>query len=261
MKRKALVLGGGFASNAYHAGVLKVFEDHDIKFDCIAASSMASITAALYATGKSSKQIMQCVLDIKRSDVFSIREFIKAGKDVTTGKKLMVKIKKHLGVSDFSELDTPAVFSSLDLKKREEVILDRGDILKALNGSIAYGLFFKEVEYGDKLLIDSGFINPVPVNLVEKDYYKIVSCVNRKYCPPDKLKIIDMFRATMLLYGNSIYDLKLEANPPEFLVRLESEMYSDWTFNRHKLILLYNEGKKTALSMINEIPEKQKVTR
>ena len=259
MKKKALVLGGGFASNAYHAGVLKVFKNHNIKFDCIAASSMASITAALYAAGKSPKEIMQCLLDIKRSDIFCIMEFIRAGKDISTGKKLMAKINKHLKVSDFSELDTPLVLTALDLKTRKEIRLDQGNLLNALNSAIAYGLFFKEVKHGDNLLMDIGFMNPIPVNLVKEDYHTIASAIMPKYKPPKKLSIREIYGATMVLYGNGVYDMKLDTNPADCLVRLESDSYSAWTFDRKKLILLYNEGKKRALSMIDDILEEQKV--
>jgi NTE family protein len=258
MKKKALVLGGGFASNAYHAGVLKVLDNHNIKFDCIAASSMASITAALYAAGKSPREIMQCLLDIKRSDIFCIREFIRAGKDITTGKKLMAKIKKHLKVSDFSELDTPLVLTALDLKTMQEIRLAQGDLLTSLNSAIAYGLFFKEVKHEDKLLMDIGFMNPVPVNLVKEDHHTIASAILPKYKPPKKLSIREMYRATIVLYGNDVYDMKLDIDPADCLVRLESDSYSDWTFDRNKLILLYNEGKKRALSIIDDILEEQK---
>ncbi|MBW2996944.1 patatin-like phospholipase family protein [Candidatus Woesearchaeota archaeon] len=253
MQKKILVLGGGFASNAYHAGVLKALEDNNIKFDCIAASSMASIAAALYAAGKSPRDIMMCILDIKRSDIFSIMEFISAGKDISTGKKLMDKIKKHLQVSDFSKLIIPLTLTALDLKTKKEVILDNGNLPKALNSAIAFGPVFKEVEHKGKLLIDAGFINPLPIDLADRDQLIIGAKITEKHKPIKRLNLLSMYKATITIHCNSFYNLKVDANPPDVLIDSESETYTDWMFNRKKLISLYKEGEKRALSMIEKI--------
>jgi NTE family protein len=255
MQKKTIVLGGGFASNAYHAGVLKALEDSNIKFDCIAASSMASIAAALYAAGKSPREIMRCILDIKKSDILSIMDFIRAGKDISTGKKLMGKIKKYLQVFDFSKLIIPLTLTSLDLKTKKEVILDNGSLPKALNSAIAFGAIFKEVEHKGKLLIDAGFINPLPINLADKDHLIIGSKITEKHKPIKRLNLFSMYKATITLHCNNFYNLKVEANPPDVLIDLESDTYSDWMFNRKKLISLYKEGRKRALSLINKIKE------
>ena len=55
--KKALALGGGGARALAHIGVLKVLEQNNIVFDCIAGTSMGSIIGALHAVGQDADTI------------------------------------------------------------------------------------------------------------------------------------------------------------------------------------------------------------
>ncbi|HWO36602.1 MAG TPA: patatin-like phospholipase family protein, partial [Candidatus Acidoferrum sp.] len=52
-----VALEGGGALGLAHIGVLQWFEDHHIPVDVIAGTSMGSIVAALYSTGKTPEQM------------------------------------------------------------------------------------------------------------------------------------------------------------------------------------------------------------
>ena len=52
-----LCLAGGGVKGAAHIGVLKAFEEENIKFNYIAGTSSGSIVSALYACGFSADEI------------------------------------------------------------------------------------------------------------------------------------------------------------------------------------------------------------
>lgn len=55
--RSGLALGGGFARGIAHAGILDIFERHNIPIFCITGVSAGSIVAAAYASGASPGEI------------------------------------------------------------------------------------------------------------------------------------------------------------------------------------------------------------
>jgi len=249
----SLVLGGGFASNAYHAGVISVLEEKNIKPNHIVATSMASIAATLYASGKSSDEILKTVLSIKRGDLFSIREFIKAGKDFTTGKNFLKKIHKKCPLRTFNDLSIPLTLSALDLHSKQEVTLNEGDLKSALNGTLAYGILFKEVPRDNKLLIDIGFIRPLPTHLVSTDSNNQVigSFVTGIDKPLTKINLLQIFKTTVSIHTNHLYNLKLAQYPPDILIDTKYPHYSNWTFKKHHLNTLYDLGRSRAQKLIN----------
>ena len=55
-----LALSGGGIKGAAHIGVLKAFEDENIKIDYISGTSSGSIVATLYAIGYKPEEIYFC---------------------------------------------------------------------------------------------------------------------------------------------------------------------------------------------------------
>jgi len=107
MQKNALVLGGGFASNAYHAGVISVLQEKEITINKVAASSMASIAGTLFAAGKSADEILEFVLSIKRKDFFCVSEFLRSGFHISTGSKFVSKFESNIEISSFQDLQIP----------------------------------------------------------------------------------------------------------------------------------------------------------
>src|SRR5579863_1722530 len=67
--RIGLALGGGFARGISHAGILDVFERHNIPIHCITGVSAGSIVAAAYASGASPDEIGRAGCAMRFGDV------------------------------------------------------------------------------------------------------------------------------------------------------------------------------------------------
>ena len=63
MNKLALALGGGGARGLAHIGILKVLENHKIKFDAISGCSMGAIVGGLYAYFGNYSEVEELVFD------------------------------------------------------------------------------------------------------------------------------------------------------------------------------------------------------
>jgi NTE family protein len=122
-----LVLGVGVAYGFCHVGVLKVLEEEKIPVDVIAGSSIGALIAALWATGKSSDEILEIAKDFKEPRhiwnlvdlTFPLLGFIK-------GNKLQRFLKKYLGNKTFYDVRLPLKVIASDVKRKETKVLEKG---------------------------------------------------------------------------------------------------------------------------------------
>jgi NTE family protein len=168
MKQKqkiGLALGAGASRGFAHIGVLQVLEEIGIRPDYIAGSSIGSIIGALYASGVTPKMMegIACNIDAKLCyDLgFSRRGFIQ-------GKKLEELIRMLTKDKNFEEMDIPLAVTAVDLITNNRVILKEGKVYKGVRASISIPGVFQPVFDGDRVLIDGGILERVPVNVVRE---------------------------------------------------------------------------------------------
>ena len=63
-----LCLSGGGARGFVYAGAFKAFEEHNIKFDMVAGTSIGSMFGAMYASNMDYEEIVRKTKHIKRKD-------------------------------------------------------------------------------------------------------------------------------------------------------------------------------------------------
>jgi len=156
-----VALGGGGVRGAAHIGVLRVLERSGFSVKAIAGTSIGSLIAAFYASGRNPDQIEEIIANVDQSKLY--------GWPLSDGPGLLgVK-----GISDFlnnifgdTELDAlvlPCAAVAVDLYSNREIIIQKGRVCDAILGSIAVpGLFPPRILDG-YYLIDGGTLDPVPV--------------------------------------------------------------------------------------------------
>jgi len=191
-----LVLGGGGARGAAHAGVLKVLEELRVPVDYIVGTSMGSIVGGLYASGMSPEEIEREILAMDWDDLFkdeparADRSFRRKSDDYTyaakaragfnhgelqvplayiRGQKFDLAINRLtlnvIDVKDFDRLPIPYRAVAADLETGKEVVLAKGSLPLSIRASMAVPAAFDPVEIGGKLLVDGGIANNVPVSV------------------------------------------------------------------------------------------------
>ncbi|MCU7852963.1 MAG: patatin-like phospholipase family protein [Candidatus Thiodiazotropha sp. (ex Monitilora ramsayi)] len=189
-----LVLSGGGARGASHIGVLKVLEELRIPIDVITGTSMGAIVGGMYAYGYSAEEIETHLAETDWDAVFrdepprknrSFRrkqddyDFLikqEAGiqdgkliipKGLLQGQQLSLRLESLtlLAPPDFDALPIRFRAVAADIESGEAVALGRGSLSTAMLASMAIPGVIAPVEWDDRLLVDGGFANNVPVQL------------------------------------------------------------------------------------------------
>ncbi|MCK4386241.1 MAG: BamA/TamA family outer membrane protein, partial [candidate division Zixibacteria bacterium] len=127
-----------------------------------------------------------------------------------------------------------------------------GDLAQALRATMAVPLAFTPVEMGERLLVDGGLVDPVPVGVVKQMGADVVVAVNTvsSLLPAEKIKNpIDIANQTTSIM--SLQKKEEELKKADFVITPELSEFSAMDFGDvEKLISL---GEETADSLIEEI--------
>lgn len=164
--RVAVVLGGGAARGFAHVGVLRVLEDERIPIELVVGTSVGSLVGALYADGYNARELEALSRDLDRDDFFdfSLGPLL-FGTGLASGERLERWMRKHLRHLDVEQLALPYAAVATDLDDGSAVVLDRGDIARAVRASSAIPGVFEPVAMGGKLLVDGGVVANLPVRV------------------------------------------------------------------------------------------------
>ncbi len=196
-QRVGLVLGGGGARGGAHVGVLRVLEELRVPVDRVAGTSMGALVGALYAAGYSPDEIEEILGAIPWDQAFrdapdrSLRAFRPkqddylallpyewgVGRKGVAGKSGAIVgaaidfILRSLtieasGVPSFDRLRIPYRAVAMDLRTGDMVILDRGDLARAMRASMSVPGVFSPVEIDGRVLVDGGTARNIPVDVV-----------------------------------------------------------------------------------------------
>lgn len=207
--RVGLVLSGGGARGAAHLGVLKVLEELHVPVDFVVGTSMGAIVGGLWASGLTAAEIEQWVAGIDWAEAFTDKPpramlafrrrqdddglFMKPRIGLQNGKTtlplgliqgqrlgpLLRAMTLHVAtVDDFDLLPVPFRAVATDIVSGEEVVIGNGDLVSALRASMAVPGVFAPVTRGDRLLIDGGVANNLPVDVARAAGAEIIVAVD-----------------------------------------------------------------------------------
>lgn len=176
--RIAVALGGGSARGLAHAVVLEAFDELGIEPVVITGTSMGAVCGALYASGLSAAEMRAGF----ESQFNSRAQFFKNAARKLRGNIGTLWSLRSPGMvdnvslfemllpdalhSDFASLKIPFLAVAADFYAIEQVILEHGPLIPALAASCALPGLTHPVVIDDRVLIDGGYINPLPFDVV-----------------------------------------------------------------------------------------------
>ena len=254
--RIGLALSGGGARGAAHIGVLRVLEDLRIPIDYIAGTSMGAIVGGLYASGRSPDEIEEILMTIDWDDVFhdqtarADKTFrrklddelylihakpginpktgeIKLPYGLIQGQKINLMLERFTGhvatVKDFDKLSIPFRAVATDLENGGEVVIGSGNLAQAIRASMSIPIAFAPVFVNDKVLVDGGMANNLPISVVREMGADVVIAVDISTPLRDLDDISTFFHVSGQLMG--------------FLSRLRTEVALKTLTERDELIV------------------------
>lgn len=247
--RIGLALGGGGARGGAHIGVLKVLDKLRVPVDCIAGTSMGALVGATFASGAPAEAIERETRAINwaatiggegQRDLVPVHRKLAGitySNNIQFGlwggrlhgdagilpsqqveAQLRLLIGRARDVRDFDELPIPFRAVATDVAAGRMAVLDSGDLVQALRGSMAVPGVFAPVVIGDQVLVDGGMIRNLPVDVVRDLCADVVIAVAMDTPPALAADLQSMFTVA----GRSI-DAIIQANEQLQLATLTAE--------------------------------------
>ncbi len=270
MKKIGLALGSGGARGLAHILMFEVFEELGIMPSIISGSSIGAIMGASFASGTPVNEIKEVVDDLifhknskfweihKRSDYTKMLNFIDFGLKpggIIKGEKFLKVLREEIKVNSFEELKIPLRIVATNYWDHNEVILEKGDLHKAVIASFSLPGFFPPVNIDEKLLIDGGMSNPLPYDIIEdKCDFTIAIDVSAKKdkfengTPPSYEILFSAFQ----IMQNSIVTEKLKRIQPNILINTGIQGIRVHEFMKVKSIYEQSQKAKDKLKRILE---------
>ncbi len=268
-----LVLSGGGARGAAHIPVLEMLDSLHIPIDYIAGTSMGGLAGAFYAVGYSGKDIRHILLDANWGELFSDlpdrddlpffekqqqgRYQLDFGMDGITPKLPLGLIEgqkvfqlfsgltyPYSYLESFDRLPIPFRCVAVDLLSGKEDVLGAGSLPKAMRATMSIPTVFSPVPWDDKLLIDGGVVNNLPVDVVKEMGADIVIAVNVG-TPLKKRRFlksaVDILEQTFNIPGS--YREKENIKKADILIEPNLGDFSAGDFGADQLIQMIRLGK------------------
>jgi NTE family protein len=235
--RIGLALGGGGAKGLAHILILEALDELNVRPHVIAGSSIGAIIGALYAAGLSGRdiraQIEQFFVDEKeaRERIFALPKSLRwldfidpalAGGGLLSSDDFIEFLGEILPTRRFRRLQIPLKVVTAELLTGREVVIDAGDLLPALQASMAVPGVFPPVEIDGRKLVDGGVANPLPYDLVQPGS-DIVIAVDvsgeREIGDGETLSSLGVMLQSFHTMSNNILAEKLKQQRPDILVR------------------------------------------
>ena len=181
--RVALALGGGGTRGAAEIGILRVLESNGIPVDMIAGTSMGSLIGGLYIAGVSLDALQSKFCDRSLMKSFnSIPPYVRIFAVPYRSVKRTLGLKSYDGLykgnvfrrflhkqwapsdKNIENLNRPFAAIAFNLLDGTAYAIRRGNLGTALEASCAIPVLRKPIRIGDKLFVDGGSVDNVPVD-------------------------------------------------------------------------------------------------
>lgn len=173
----ALALGGGSARGLAHILVLETLDELGLKPVMVAGTSAGAIMGSLYAAGMSGAEIRAFAEQLLASRTSLLKRLARSyeglrhiwsprSPSVVDPVTLFELLMPEAMRSNFQSLRLPLVVIATDYYAMSEVRLEHGPLIPAVAASCVLPSLFRPVVIAGRVLIDGGFVNPVPFDVV-----------------------------------------------------------------------------------------------
>jgi len=176
-EKVGLALGSGGILGLAHIGAIKVLLKNNIPIDSISGSSVGSLIGAYLSIHGEVDSLEKLLLENSKEYMPLFFDFSLNG-GIIDGNKINNFLKKILGDIEFSETKKPLFIVATDITNRESVFFSSGKLVPAIRGSISIPVVFKPFPYQNKLLVDGGLTNPLPVDILKENGANKVIAIN-----------------------------------------------------------------------------------
>jgi len=280
--RIGLVLSGGGALGLAHIGVLQVLEELHVPVDCVVGTSMGALVGGIYATGIGPEQMQEVISQtsivslfddkpprheiaqqVKRDDyrpLFDLTFGLNDGEiqlpsGASAGYKFELFLKELIGTGasvsnlNFDALPTPYRAVATDLETGEMKVFSHGDLPEVMRASMSLPAILAPAEIDDRLYVDGGMVNNLPVDAGRSLCGEVLIAVNLGTKPKSKDKLRNTLsvarQSIVLLTEQNVADSLEKLTHEDVLIVPDLEEFDSSGFSDQQVII--ERGKAAAL--------------
>jgi NTE family protein len=264
-----LALSSGNARGMAHIGVLKVLEEEGIPIDMLAGTSAGSVFGAMYAAGRSIKEMIEFAVYVQKQYNFisgfrywDVRVPPRTG--LIKGHGVLKYLRRWILDKTFDQLKVPLYIIATDLISGEEIVFDRGPVADAVRASMSVIGVFEPAQVAGRFLIDGGSVNPVPTQLLADKGISIILASNVIPSLEDRIhrrelkregrlpNVIGILSGAMEIMESEI--IKSRMGPVDILIQPDIARYG--TLEYDKVYEIIKRGEEAARSQIPAIRQR-----
>jgi NTE family protein len=258
-----VALGGGAAKGIAHIPMIEALDDLGVRPAIIAGTSIGAIIGANYAAGMSGKEMRDFTLRLFANRTELLRRvatrwpgslgqlwnpFTPA---IFNGETLIEILMPETLPLEFERLKIPFVTVATDFYAEEQVLHESGPLLPAIAASSALPALMTPIEHEGRVLIDGGFINPTPFDILcERVDITVAIDVtgNTRTRRPKKLpNSLETWIGAAQITLHSIVQEKLKQGGPDVFVRPAVNQFAALDFLHAAEIIVAAEASKDEL--------------
>ncbi|MGL4806072.1 MAG: patatin-like phospholipase family protein, partial [Bacteroidales bacterium] len=158
-------------------GVIRELEKQGYEISSVAGTSMGSVVGGIYAMG-GLDTFTDFMCNLTQDEMYKLMDFTLTSHGFLKAERIFKKIESLIPDQNIENLRIPFAAVAADLKDRKEVIFTQGSVFKAMRASIAIPAVVTSVVENDKILVDGGILNPLPLNHVKRHEDDLLVAVN-----------------------------------------------------------------------------------
>jgi NTE family protein len=209
--RIGLALGGGAARGFAHVGVIQVLEEAGIRPVLVSGTSAGSLVAAIYAGGKSGKQLQQVAETMEEATIadWTLPLF---NRGMLRGDALARYVNGQVASRLIEDLPLQLGIVATDLNSGQSMLFQRGDTGTAVRASSAVPAVFQPVRISGREYVDGGLVSPVPVRAARQMGAELVIAVDISSPPEGNLAAgtLEVLLQTFSIMSKSINYFELK---------------------------------------------------
>ena len=272
-----LALSGGGIRGAVHIGVLKAFEENNIKIDVIGGTSSGSLVAALYAMGYTPVHIYELfkrygktitsmgagsIINGVSGYIVNKKFNISGISDGNSIEELYNEFANRKNIYKMSDVKMPIVIPTIDIKNGKEYVFTSKknrnkkyitdiSVGAAVRASSSFPGVFCPYEYKNHIFLDGGTIDNIPVSEVARCGADKVITVN--FAPieiTNNSNVMDIVLRAIDIMGNKI--IESDVKKSDFILTIPTDNEIGF-LDSNQIEKCYKCGYKIAIERMGEI--------